>query len=115
MNEFIARLRALGFGTDASVNAADAVDVINTYWKRIEAASARLKRQSSTLKANKIYEQALRDEIDEFHANVEKLNARETALRVLLSDLWSFIENVTDETPDHTERFFALRERVRNS
>jgi hypothetical protein len=31
----------------------------------------------------------------------------------LISDLWWFIENVTDETPDRTERFFALREKVR--
>ena len=31
----------------------------------------------------------------------------------LITDLWWFIENVTDETPDKDERFFALRERVR--
>ena len=31
----------------------------------------------------------------------------------LITDLWWFIENVTDETPDKNERFFALRERVR--
>jgi hypothetical protein len=34
--------------------------------------------------------------------------------RKLLSDLWWFIENVTDETPDQTERFFALRGRMRS-
>jgi hypothetical protein len=38
---------------------------------------------------------------------------RESATK-LCFDLWDFIENVTDETPDRTERFFALRERVRN-
>lgn len=32
---------------------------------------------------------------------------------MLVHDLWWFIENVTDDTPDRTERFFALRERVR--
>lgn len=31
----------------------------------------------------------------------------------LVRDLWWFIENVNDETPDRTERFFALRARVR--
>ena len=38
-----------------------------------------------------------------------------TAATELIRDLWWFIENVTDETPDRTERFFALRERVRMS
>jgi hypothetical protein len=37
-----------------------------------------------------------------------KQDARELAL-----DLWWFIENVTDNDPTRTERFFALRERVR--
>lgn len=32
----------------------------------------------------------------------------------LIRDLWWFIENVTEETPDRTDRFFALRERVHN-
>ena len=31
----------------------------------------------------------------------------------LVSDLWWFIENVTDEDPTRHEQFFALRERVR--
>lgn len=31
----------------------------------------------------------------------------------LVDALWHFIENVSDETPDRTEIFFALRERVR--
>jgi len=36
-----------------------------------------------------------------------------TANEMLVYELWWFIENVTDDTPDRTERFFALRERVR--
>ena len=32
----------------------------------------------------------------------------------LIKDLWNFVENVTDEDPDRTDKFFALRERVRN-
>lgn len=32
---------------------------------------------------------------------------------LLAHDLWWFIENVTDETPDRTERFFRLRVRFR--
>ena len=31
----------------------------------------------------------------------------------LLRALWGFIENVTDEDPDRTNRFFSLRARVR--
>jgi hypothetical protein len=34
-------------------------------------------------------------------------------LNQLVQDLWWFIENVTEEAPDRTDRFFALRERVR--
>ena len=32
----------------------------------------------------------------------------------LIHDLWNFIENVTPEDPERTDKFFALRERVRN-
>jgi hypothetical protein len=32
----------------------------------------------------------------------------------LIRDLWGFIENVTDADPARTDKFFALRERVRN-
>jgi hypothetical protein len=32
----------------------------------------------------------------------------------LITDLFAFIENVNDETPDRNEQFFKLRERVRN-
>lgn len=31
-----------------------------------------------------------------------------------LKACWDFIENVTDDDPERTDRFFALRERVRN-
>lgn len=31
----------------------------------------------------------------------------------LIFDLWGFIENVNEDTPDRTAQFFALRERVR--
>jgi len=33
--------------------------------------------------------------------------------RRLVFALWDFIENVTDEDPYRSEKFFALRERVR--
>jgi hypothetical protein len=33
--------------------------------------------------------------------------------RTLVFALWDFIENVTDEDPNRSEKFFALRERVR--
>ena len=36
------------------------------------------------------------------------------AVRALAADLWWFIENVNDDTPDRTDRFFALRERFRS-
>ncbi len=32
----------------------------------------------------------------------------------LVKDLWYFIENVTDEDPERSDKFFSLRERVRN-
>ena len=32
----------------------------------------------------------------------------------LIRELWNFIENVTDADPARTDKFFALRERVRN-
>lgn len=32
----------------------------------------------------------------------------------LIRDLWDFVENVTDADPARTDKFFALRERVRN-
>jgi hypothetical protein len=34
--------------------------------------------------------------------------------RKLIRDLWNFVENVTDDDPARTCKFFALRERVRN-
>jgi hypothetical protein len=32
----------------------------------------------------------------------------------LIHDLWYFIENVSDEDPERTDKFFALRARVRD-
>ncbi len=32
----------------------------------------------------------------------------------LVSDLWDFIENVTEDDPGRNEKFFALRARVRD-
>jgi hypothetical protein len=32
----------------------------------------------------------------------------------LIRDSWNFIENVTDEDPARTDKFFALRQRIRN-
>lgn len=34
--------------------------------------------------------------------------------RQLIHDLWNFIENVTDDDSERTDKFFSLRERVRN-
>lgn len=39
---------------------------------------------------------------------------RESEALAVLKACWDFIENVTDEDPARTEKFFALRERVRN-
>jgi len=46
----------------------------------------------------------------------KKPMARQSFLRhanKLVTDLWNFIENVTDEDPGRTDKFFALRNRVR--
>ncbi len=37
----------------------------------------------------------------------------ETMTRELVRDLWNFIENINEDDPECTDRFFALRERVR--
>jgi len=39
---------------------------------------------------------------------------RESEVLAVLKECWDFIENVTDEDPARTDKFFALRERVRN-
>ncbi|HEY6874194.1 MAG TPA: hypothetical protein VI298_15830 [Geobacteraceae bacterium] len=39
---------------------------------------------------------------------------RESEALGVLKACWDFIENVTDEHPERTDKFFALRERVRN-
>jgi len=33
--------------------------------------------------------------------------------KALAGDLWWFIENIDSEAPDRTDRFFALRRRIR--
>jgi hypothetical protein len=43
-----------------------------------------------------------------------KLSAKTTPEKQLISDLWDFIENVTDEDPERNSKFFALRARVRD-
>lgn len=50
---------------------------------------------------------------DEARANA-KLIARAPDLLKLVQDLWWFIENVNEDTPDRNDKFFSLRERVRN-
>jgi hypothetical protein len=39
----------------------------------------------------------------------------QASLATLVQDLWWFIENVDEDTPDRTDRFFGLRERVRGA
>ena len=41
------------------------------------------------------------------------LSSRGRKLDKLVSDLWWFIENVNGDDPNRSEKFFALRERVR--
>ena len=50
------------------------------------------------------------DQADLAFAEIERLQAAWK----LVFDLWHFIENGSYLTPDRTEQFFALRERVRN-
>jgi hypothetical protein len=50
---------------------------------------------------------------DEAYNGQDLAELHEPTQSSLIHDLWWFIENVNDETPDRTERFFALRERVR--
>ena len=40
--------------------------------------------------------------------------ARESEALTVLKACWDFIENVTDDDPARTDKFFSLRERVRN-
>ena len=44
---------------------------------------------------------------------VDNQNRESKSIEVLKA-CWDFIENVTDEDPERTDKFFALRERVRN-
>lgn len=48
-------------------------------------------------------------------ADAPMLACRVNELEQLVSDLWWFTENVSDVAPDRHDRFFALRERVRES
>lgn len=45
---------------------------------------------------------------------LDKNQIRENETLAVLKACWDFIENVTDEAPERTDKFFALRERVRN-
>lgn len=47
-------------------------------------------------------------------ANARLISAAPELLETLCN-AWNFIENVTDEDPDRTAKFFALREQVRNT
>lgn len=49
----------------------------------------------------------------ESQAAVEVLRKRITDLEKLSMDLWWFIENVNQDTPDRTDRFFDLRAQYR--
>ena len=45
---------------------------------------------------------------------IDQLAITRSSAGDLIRDLWDFIENVTDEDPTRTDKFFALRERIRN-
>ena len=45
---------------------------------------------------------------------IDQLAITRSSADDLIRDLWDFIENVTDEDPARTDKFFALRERVRD-
>lgn len=44
----------------------------------------------------------------------QRKESKESELLETLKFCWDFIENVTDEDPGRNDKFFALRERVRN-
>jgi hypothetical protein len=46
-------------------------------------------------------------------STVESHSSYKADLAELVLDLWHFIENVTPEDPTRSEKFFALRERIR--
>lgn len=46
---------------------------------------------------------------------VSAARSKEAKLRAALEAAWSFIENVTDEDPRRTDKFFATRELVREA
>ena len=52
--------------------------------------------------------------IPEVRKCLDDSQSRENESFEILKACWDFIENVTDEDPERTNKFFALRERVRN-
>ena len=46
--------------------------------------------------------------------SIDQLAITRSSAGDLIRDLWDFIENVTDDDPARTDKFFALRERVRD-
>lgn len=44
----------------------------------------------------------------------EDLRQRNRTADRLITPLWRFIEDVGDDDPERTDKFFALREKVRN-
>lgn len=52
--------------------------------------------------------------IPDVREHLDSEGNRECEALAVLKACWDFIENVTVEDPERTEKFFALRERVRN-
>lgn len=52
--------------------------------------------------------------IPDVREHLDNEGNRESEALAVLKACWEFIENVTDEDPERTDKFFALRERVRN-
>jgi len=52
--------------------------------------------------------------IPDVREHLDDNQIRESKSLSVLKACWDFIENVTDEDPQRTVKFFALRERVRN-
>ncbi len=52
--------------------------------------------------------------IPEVRKYLDRSENREDITIETLKACWGFIENVTDDDPERSEKFFALRERVRN-
>ncbi|BDV41547.1 hypothetical protein GURASL_04700 [Geotalea uraniireducens] len=52
--------------------------------------------------------------IPDVREHLDSEGNRESEALAVLKACWKFIENVTDEYPERTDKFFDLRERVRN-